>query len=109
MTGLDAPAFSISGTWAAVANIWFVVWAVRRRGEFDYKLDTTAKLARWLIALVCLFAAIQLPQLLNPPPLRICVGLIGLTFLVWPNTAYHLTRILRRLKVLPERDSRISN
>jgi hypothetical protein len=34
--------------------------------------------------------------------LRILVGVTGMLFLVWPNTAFHLTRLLRVLRVLPK-------
>src|SRR4029077_13337714 len=90
-----------TGTWVAIANIWFVTWAIRRRGELDENLDSTAKFIRWLVAILCLGTAIQLPQLLNPPTLRVCIGFVGVAFLVWPNLAYYLTRLLRRLRILP--------
>jgi hypothetical protein len=38
--------------------------------------------------------------LLNPPWFRITVGIVGIAFLAWPNFAYHLTRVLRWLKLL---------
>jgi hypothetical protein len=94
-------AIRTAGTWVAIANIWFVVWAIRRRGELDYELDSTAKLVRWLLAITCLGVAIRFPQLLNPPPVRVCIGFLGIAFLVWPNLAYHLTRLLRSLRILP--------
>jgi hypothetical protein len=87
--------------WAAIANIWFVVWAIRRQGELDYELDETMKLIRWVVASLCLGFTIFRPEVLRSPRLRISVGLIGLAFLVWPNLACHLTNLLRFLKLLP--------
>jgi hypothetical protein len=92
--------FPAAGIWGAIANIWFVVWAISHRGELDYDLDLNAKIIRWFVVVVCLGLAIQVPQLLNPPWFRFTVGLIGIAFLVWPNFAYHLTRVLRWLKLL---------
>ena len=89
------------GVWSAVANVWFLVWAIRHRGELDRNLDPTTKIIRWFIVGICLVPAIQLPQYLNPPVFRLIIAIIGLAFLVWPNFADYLTRILRRLKLLP--------
>src|SRR5258708_39031646 len=97
-------AVATRSTWVVVANVWFVAWAIRRRGEFDYELDTTAKFIRWLVAITCLGTATQLPQLLNPPSLRVCVAFAGLGFLVWPNFAYYLTKLLRYLRILRRHD-----
>jgi hypothetical protein len=105
ITVLQEASFRSEGTWAAVLNVWFVVWAIRRKGELDYKLDGTAKGIRWLIVLLFLGTAVQAPWLLNPPSVRLCVGFIGLGFLVWPNLAYHLTGLLRRCKLLRNSDA----
>jgi hypothetical protein len=86
---------------AAVCNIWFVVWAIRSRGELDYELDPTAKRIRWVIVAIFLGTPIFRPELLGPrPTLRVCIWTVGLLFLVWPNFAYHLTRFLPALKVI---------
>jgi hypothetical protein len=92
--------FPAAGIWSAIANIWFAVWAIRHRGELDYDLDRNAKIIRWSVVAVCLGLAVQEPQLLNPPWFRITVGIVGIAFLAWPNFAYHLTRVLRWLKLL---------
>jgi hypothetical protein len=83
-----------------IANIWFVAWAVRHRGELDYDLDWNAKIVRWFVVVACLGLAVQVPQLLNPPWFRFTVGAVGIAFLVWPNFAYHVTRVLRWLKLI---------
>ena len=98
---LEEAAIGTVGTWAAVLNVWFVAWAIRRGGDLDYRLDSTAKFVRWFVAMVCLGTAVELPQLLNPPAFRVCMGFVGIAFLVWPNLAYHLTSFLRRLRILP--------
>ena len=87
--------------WAAIANVWFVVWAIRRKGELDYDLDSTAKFVRWVVVVLCLGISILRPELLKSP-MRIAVGFVGLGFLVWPNLAYHLTNLLRFLRFLPK-------
>jgi hypothetical protein len=87
---------------AAIANIWFVAWAIRHKGELDHELDRTAKLIRWLVAIVCLGVVAQFPQSLNPPPFRVCVAFVGIGFLVWPNFAFYFTRLLRRLRILSQ-------
>ena len=92
------------GIWVAIANIWFVSWAVRHRGELDRELDSTEKFLRWLIVIVCLGIVIQFPQFLNPPRVRVCVGFLGIAFLVWPNLAYYVARFLRLLRILPNRN-----
>jgi hypothetical protein len=104
VTAHDA-ALGPGGIWIAIANIWFVSWAVRHRGELDHELDSTAKFIRWMIAIVCLGVAVQFPQLLNLPPVRVCVGFLGVAFLVWPNLAYYLTRFLHLLRILPNQNS----
>lgn len=86
-----------SSFWACVIGVWLAVWAIRRQGELDWELDSTAKLIRWLIA-IC---GLTLWPKINPAGLRISFGLTGMLFLVWPNTAYHLTRLLRFLHILP--------
>ena len=88
------------GPVAAILNIWFVCWAIRRQGELDYDLDRIARAVRWVIVIICLGLVFGLPQLLNPPSLRVCVAIIGIAFLVWPNLAYHTTRFLRLIRLL---------
>jgi hypothetical protein len=88
--------------WAAIVNIWIAAWAIRRQGELDYELDPTAKFIRWIVASLCLGIPIFRPEVLKSPSLRISLGLIGLAFLVWPNLAYHLSNLLRFLRLLPK-------
>jgi hypothetical protein len=88
--------------WVAIANIWFVAWAVRRKGELDYELDDVAKTIRWVVVLFCLGVSIFRPQVLGSPALRISVGFTGIAFLVWPNLAYYCTNLLRFLRLLPK-------
>lgn len=73
--------FRSTSTWIAIANIWFVIWAIRRRGEFDYDLDSTAKLLRWLTALACLCLAIEFPRVFKSTNVREGVGIVGIAFL----------------------------
>lgn len=87
-------------TIASVGSIWFCAWAIRRGGEFDYPLDSTAKAIRWLAVVVLMGIPVNFPKSL-PPAGRIVLGFAGLAFLAWPNFAYHLTRFLRWCRLLP--------
>jgi len=84
--------------WACVLSVWAGVWAIRHRGELDHELDIVAKVIRWLIAIL----GLTVWPLFDSSNIRICIGLTGMLFLVWPNTAYHVTRLLRSLHILPK-------
>ena len=89
------------GTLAAICNIWFVVWAIRHKGELDYDLDPAAKWIRWIVVAIFLGTPIFRPELFGArATLRLCVGMVGLLFLAWPNSAYHMTRLLRALRLI---------
>lgn len=87
-------------TIASVGAIWVCAWAIRRKGEFDYPLDFTARIIRWLAVIVFMGLPVEIPQLLTPAA-RVVLGFTGVAFLVWPNFAYHLTRFLRWCRLLP--------
>lgn len=86
------------GAIAGFGSLWFISWAIRRKGEFDYPLDLTGKIVRWVLAVALLGAFQYFPGGSSP---RGILLLCGLAFLAWPNLAYHLTRFLRRCRVLP--------
>ena len=88
------------GPATTILNIWFVWWAIRFKGELDYMLDLTARVIRWLVIAICLGFVCGLPELVYPPTLRVCVAFIGVAFLVWPNLAYHATRVVRLIKLI---------
>jgi hypothetical protein len=70
-------------------GIWFVVWAIRRKYKWDYRLSGMAKAVRWAVVTVCyVFLATGLLGFAAP---RLFVLAVGLCFLCWPNFAYHLT------------------
>jgi len=94
-----------SGTIAAILNVWFVCWAVRRRGDLDLPLDFTAKAVRWTVAISCLSYPFAFPRLVDSAAFRICIGLTGMVFLCWPNLALRLTGLLRRVGFLPRNES----
>jgi hypothetical protein len=87
-------------TIASVGSIWFCVWVIRRKGEFDHKLDFSAKIIRWLAVVVFMGLPVEIPQLLTPAA-RVILGFIGVAFLAWPNFAYHLAGFLRWCRLLP--------
>jgi hypothetical protein len=99
MFALGSLSFGV-GSAAAILNIWFVCWAIRRQGELDYELDLIARVVRWVVVALCLGLVFEFPQLFNPPTLRVCVAFFGIAFLAWPNLAYHTTRFLRFIKFI---------
>lgn len=83
---------------AGFGSLWFISWAIRRKGEFDYPLDFTGQVVRWTLVVVLLGAMTYFPGYSVP---RGALLLGGAGFLAWPNFAYHLARFLRRCRVLP--------
>lgn len=71
-------------------GIWLAAWAIRYKGEWDYKLSSTAKGVRWSVVGLGYVLAASLP---GPAPMRLVPGLLGHCFLCWPNLAYHLTNL----------------
>jgi hypothetical protein len=72
-------------------GIWIVVWAIRHKFEWDYKLSITAMTVRWTVVTFCY--VLLATGLLNSGAVRLCVLAAGLCFLCWPNFAYHLTNL----------------
>ena len=79
-------------------GIWLGIWAFRRKLESDYKLDRTARVARWCIVLTCWILG-SIPGR-GIGPLSALAVVVGLAFLWWPNFAYHLTRLFRHSSAL---------
>jgi len=75
---------------AAIVGIWLPFWAIRRKAELDYKLNATAQILRWVVIAMC-YALVFLPGV-RLGPIRAACFIVGLTFLCWPNFAYHLAR-----------------
>jgi heme A synthase len=84
---------------AGFGSLWFISWAIRRKGEFDHPLDFTGQVVRWLLVVVLLGAMTYFPGS-SAPRLALLVG--GAALLAWPNFAYHLTRLLRWCRILPK-------
>lgn len=84
---------------AGAVCIWFFFWPYRRKYELDYKLDGASNIVRWAVVLSGLGAAL-LPGLALRYA-RVAWGIVSVAFLAWPNFAYHLTRLLRRCRLLP--------
>jgi hypothetical protein len=79
--------------------VWFPCWAIRRRGEFDEKLDGTMQAIRWTIVVVCFAWIGQLRP--EDVYLRLVLLAVGLPFFCWPNCAYHLVKLFKKA---PRRD-----
>jgi len=86
-------------TLAGFGSLWFISWGIRRAGEFDYPLDFTGQVVRWVLVVVLLGAMTYFP---GYSAARGTLLLGGAAFLAWPNFAYHLTRFLRWCKLLPK-------
>jgi Protein of unknown function (DUF3592) len=71
-------------------GIWFVVWAIRRKFDLDYKLSSTAVLLRW--AVVTFSYLLLATGVLGIAAVRLPILAVGLLFLCWPNFVYHLTK-----------------
>ena len=91
-----------SNATATMVSVWLILWGIRQKGELDHELDEEAKRVRWLIVMLGMafsyFSAIALDW-------RWCVltgWIVATAFLAWPNFAYHLTNLLRRIRVLPK-------
>lgn len=83
---------------STMVSVWVLMWGIRRKGELDYKLDDTAKHIRWLMVVLGLATGTisTVPRIDFAP--GVLFGWIWATaFLAWPNFAYHLTALLRRL------------
>ncbi len=70
-------------------GIWFVVWAIRRRSDWDYKLSSIAMAIRWGVVTVCYL--LLATGFLSLAAVRLLVLAVGLCFLCWPNFAYNLS------------------
>lgn len=100
MTNLNATVLGALAVASKAFGVWFVFWAIRRKGEFDHPLNRNAKLVRWTIV-VASFAATA--QLRRPDAwaYRSIALTIGLAFYCWPNFAYHLTNLVGRRETKP--------
>jgi hypothetical protein len=75
--------------------VWFVFWAFRYRAELDRQLDAVAQRVRWGIVVAGLIlGAIPFSGL---GPLKGTAVVLGLVFFCWPNFAYHVTQLFRRM------------
>lgn len=79
---------------AGVICIWLSVWAIRKKADVDYKLDSTSQLLRWALVVVGFLVA-HLPGS-SLGYVRVGGYVVGLAFLCWPNFAYHLTHLVHR-------------
>jgi len=71
-------------------GIWFAAWAIRYKADWDYKLSGEANAVRMAVVGFGYLLAASLP---GPAPVRLVPGLLGISFLCWPNFAYHLTNL----------------
>ena len=74
--------------------IWLSVWAIRKKAEVDEPLDRGAKILRWTIIVVAFGTGCLPGESLRV--VRICGFWVGLSFLCWPNLAYHLRNLFKR-------------
>src|SRR5215470_6449101 len=86
--------------WASVIGIWVSVWAIRRKSDVDYRLDSTEKTIRWSIAFIGL-SVTRLPGS-SLGYVRLAGLLLGMAFLCWPNFAHHLARLFGHRPLDPD-------
>lgn len=75
--------------------VWLAFWAIRRKYELDYKLDRSMQALRWLVVVGAILLARYAAE--TSELLRVLSALVFLSFLAWPNLAYHLVRVSREL------------
>jgi hypothetical protein len=79
---------------ATAISVWFVAWALRRRYELDIQLKRSEQIARWIVVAGCL------AMTLLPGPqfaaVRVVAGIIGISFLAWPNLGHHVMKLFGR-------------
>ncbi len=76
-------------------SVWFFFWPLRRKYELDYPLDRSAQVVRWLV--VGVFFLLALNRRPDFTIVRIVAAVVSTAFLAWPNFAYRLTQLFRRL------------
>jgi hypothetical protein len=104
---IDASSMSPRGFFSEASSlmvsVWFLMWGIRRKGEFDIELDDTARRIRWLMVGMGILFLWASAGTLTDCAWCVLVGWIWATaFLAWPNFAYHLTTLLRKIRLLPK-------
>jgi hypothetical protein len=89
-----AAAFMVSGA----LSIWLTCLGFRRKYGLDHKLDGTGRSVRWFVVIAC--AILVIFELVPPGNVAMAIALIGLVFLAWPNFAFYLTQLLRRVGIV---------
>jgi hypothetical protein len=88
-----------------MASTWFLAWGIRYGGEFDRELDDAARRIRWsMVALGILFLLASVDGLGIRKWLFFAWWIWAAGFLAWPNFAYHLTGLLRKIHLVPKPD-----
>lgn len=72
-------------------GLWLSVWAIRVGTGIDYKLGARSRVIRWAVVVVC-FALTSIPGT-TLGSFRVFFYLVGLSFLCWPNLAYHFGKL----------------
>ena len=73
----------------AAISIGFVIWAIRKRGEFDQPLSRQGQIFRFAVVFVCWIGA-SIPM--RPFGwVQIAFAAVGFAVLWWPNVVYRLS------------------
>ena len=75
-------------------TVFLSLWAIRYKADWDYRLSPQAASLRWIVALAGFLVAVSLPGA-SLAYIRVFAWVVGLSFLCWPNFAYHLDKLLR--------------
>lgn len=98
---MSSGGFLASGS-SAMISIWLLTWGIRRQGELDHDLDLVARRLRWLMVVAGVIVAVAATRPAFNSARGALAGWLGATaFLAWPNFAYYLARVLRRLRLMP--------
>ncbi len=92
---------------STMLSVWLLSWGIRRQGELDHELDSTAKHLRWsMVVLGIAVAIVATAPRIDSAKCALSGWVWATAFLAWPNLAFHLTATLRCYKLLPPSESK---
>jgi hypothetical protein len=81
----------LAGLLVNAIMLWFAFFAIRRKYELDYVLDRTATIVRWTVIVIGLGITLLPGKQIGL--IRLFGAALFVTFLAWPNFAYHHARL----------------
>jgi hypothetical protein len=83
---------------SAAVSVWIVSRGIRRRLECDYELSRREQTLRWTVVLLAFGLTFATGS--NLATMRVVAGIVGLTFVAWPNLAYYSMRLAEALHLV---------